>query len=154
MPRRPINFDGLGLLTAIAEAAFRQFTATMEAKFADAPKDPAARLQATCALPAFAAEHAGLFHVMFQNDRVCRQDPRPARAAAHGYDLGIACSSAERDEVFETGRLVDGPRLCALGFGAQVGAAARTAAGAGLFLLSRPADRRKSTRPPSPRQAL
>ena len=120
------HFDGLpGLLTAIAEAAFRQFTATMEAKLADAPKDPAARLQATCAgYLAFAAEHAGLFHVMFQNDQVCRQDPDLARAAAHGYDLlRIACApfSAERDEVFETAvwSMVHGYAL--LGFGAQVG---------------------------------
>lgn len=101
------HFDGLpGLMTAIATRAFQRFTALMEARIALAPQDRVSRLQATCdGYLDFAAEHAGLFHVMFQHGQVTRSDAELSQAATHAYDLlRIACApfSETRDQVFET----------------------------------------------------
>lgn len=120
------HFDGLpGLMTAIASAAFARFNAAMEAAIAKAPPEPEARLQATCAgYLDFAARHAGLFHVMFQNGQVTRDDPALRVTAAHAYDLlRQACApfAPDLDQAFETAvwSMVHGYAL--LGFGAQIG---------------------------------
>lgn len=120
------HFDGLpGLFTAIAAAAFGRFVSAMERAIAAAPPDPVSQLRATCAgYLDFAASHAGLFHVMFQNPQVCRSDPDLLASSARAYDLlRLACApfSPTRDQALETAvwSLVHGYAL--LGFGAQVG---------------------------------
>ena len=120
------HFDGLpGLLTAIATEAFARFVQAMEAAQAKAPPDALSRLQAICAgYLDFAAAHAGLFHVMFQNPQVCHEDPELTAESARAYDLlREACApfSPHRDLAFETAiwSLVHGYAL--LGFGGIVG---------------------------------
>lgn len=83
------HFAGLpGLLTAIAARAFTTFVATMEDRIARAPADPRARLHATCqGYLDFAADHAGLFHLMFLAGEVDRSDPEILPPSALAYDL-------------------------------------------------------------------
>lgn len=83
------HFDGLpGLLTAIAAAAFRRFSQSMEAALAVAPVTPRGRLQAVCAgYLDFAAAHSGLFHVMFQSPEVRRDDAELLPWSMRAYDL-------------------------------------------------------------------
>lgn len=83
------HFDGMpGLLTAIAAAAFRRFSQSMEAALAVAPVTPRGRLHAVCAgYLDFAAGHSGLFHVMFQSPEVRRDDPELLPWSMRAYDL-------------------------------------------------------------------
>ncbi|WP_435258191.1 TetR/AcrR family transcriptional regulator [Thioclava sp. FR2] len=120
------HFDGLpGLMTAIATKAFQRFCVSMEARMAEAPTDRVSQLHAICAgYLDFAAEHAGLFHAMFQNDQVSRSDEELQKASKRAYDLlRQACApfSTTRDQLFETTvwSLVHG--YAQLGFQRQVG---------------------------------
>jgi len=122
------HFAGLpGLLTAIAAAAFQRFAAAMSSALALAPDAPAARLQAVCAgYLAFAADHAGLFHVMFQSPEVRRDDPELLPHSRLAYDLlRQTCLpysvGGQPDPTFEVAvwSLVHG--YATLGFQAQVG---------------------------------
>jgi AcrR family transcriptional regulator len=83
------HFAGLpGLLTAMAGRAFALFHQAMEAEIARAEAAPRARLQATCAgYLTFAAQHAGLFHLMFVSPEVNRADPEVIPHSARAYLL-------------------------------------------------------------------
>ena len=83
------HFAGLpGLLTAMAGRAFALFNQAMEAAIAAAPDTPRDRLAATCqGYLAFAADHAGLFHLMFVTAEVNRADPQLVPHSARAYQL-------------------------------------------------------------------
>jgi len=83
------HFAGLpGLLTAMAGRAFALFHQAMEAQIAAAPDTPRARLEATCqGYLDFAAQHAGLFHLMFVSPEVNRADPELVPHSGRAYQL-------------------------------------------------------------------
>ena len=83
------HFAGLpGLLTAMAARAFALFHQAMEVQIAAAPDTARARLQATCqGYLDFAAQHAGLFHLMFVSSEVNRADPEILPHSARAYEL-------------------------------------------------------------------
>lgn len=88
------HFDGLpGLLTAIATEAFQRFTEHMVHARAAAPPDGFAQLLAICAgYLDFAADHEGLFQLMFGVAEVRRDDPALMAASAQAYAvLRAAC---------------------------------------------------------------
>ncbi|PZQ96843.1 MAG: TetR/AcrR family transcriptional regulator [Cereibacter sphaeroides] len=83
------HFDGLqGLQTAIATRAFAQFTRTMtEARDAAGP-EPFVRLLGLCeGYLAFARNRSGLFHLMFVEPAIRRDDPDLMREAKAAYGL-------------------------------------------------------------------
>lgn len=89
------HFDGLpGLLTATATRAFQMFTTHMTRARDAAPPDPHARLLAVCqGYLAFAHDHAGLFHLMFNSPAVCHDDPDLMAASTGSYAvLHAACA--------------------------------------------------------------
>ena len=83
------HFAGLpGLLTAMAGRAFALFHHAMEVQIEAAPNTPRARLEATCqGYLDFAAQHAGLFHLMFVSPEVNRADPEILPHSGRAYQL-------------------------------------------------------------------
>lgn len=83
------HFDGLaGLMTAMAERAFRRFADSMAAARNAAGPDPHARLLSVCdGYLDFARANAGLFHLMFAAPEVDRADPALAAASRTAYGL-------------------------------------------------------------------
>lgn len=89
------HFDGLpGLLTATAARAFRLFTKAMTDARDAAPPDPRAQLLAVGqGYLAFARDHAGLFHLMFNSPALSRNDHDLMQASAESYAvLRAACA--------------------------------------------------------------
>ncbi|NBN65858.1 TetR/AcrR family transcriptional regulator [Pannonibacter tanglangensis] len=88
------HFAGLpDLLTAVAARAFDLFTEAMREARRDAGTDPMARLQGVCAgYLRFAADHAGLFHVMFLTGEVDRTNASLMATSEAAYaELRLAC---------------------------------------------------------------
>lgn len=80
------------LLTAIAARAFERFSQAMEQARDQSGDDPRARLHAICrGYLTFAADHAGLFHVMFTEGAVDRADPDFSRASRQAYQILRDC---------------------------------------------------------------
>jgi AcrR family transcriptional regulator len=90
------HFANLAALrTAVAAAAHREFTATMEAAIAEAPPDDpqAAIVAAGIGYLRFARANPGLFHVMFGSDEIDPENAelRAAGAASYGV-LARVCA--------------------------------------------------------------
>lgn len=83
------HFNGLsGLQTAIAGRAFALFTAAMLRRRDAAPDRPWPRLLAICeGYLDFAAERAGLFHVMFSCPDIDFDDADLTRESARAYEV-------------------------------------------------------------------
>lgn len=80
------------LLTAIATRAFGRFSRAMAQARDQAGDDPRARLHGICrGYLAFAADHAGLFHVMFTEPAVNRTDPDFGAASQEAYMILRDC---------------------------------------------------------------
>ena len=80
------------LLTAIATRAFERFSQGIEQARDQAGDDPRARLHGICrGYLDFAADQAGLFHVMFTEGAVDRADPDFNRATQQSYLILREC---------------------------------------------------------------
>lgn len=83
------HFDGLsGLMTAMAERAYRDFTAAMVQHREAADTDDFSSLVGVCdGYLAFAMDRAGLFHLLFVSAEVTRDDPQVMQASAAAYQV-------------------------------------------------------------------
>jgi AcrR family transcriptional regulator len=80
------------LLTAIAARAFDSFSQEMIAARDRAGPDPLARLHGICdGYLAFAAAHSGLFHIMFTEGTVNREEEDFGRASTQAYLILREC---------------------------------------------------------------
>ena len=103
------HFDGLsGLMTAMAERAYRDFTAAMVQHREAADTDDFSSLVGVCdGYLAFAETRAGLFHLLFVAPDVVRGDPKVMQASFLAYEvLRQAClpfsASGAPDPLIET----------------------------------------------------
>ena len=104
------HFHGLpGLMTAIAARAFQTFADALHTGCEAPGTDPFARLLGTCTgYLVFAADHQGLFHLMFVAPQVDRSDAAVTPHANRAYMvlrqacLPFAAPGATADTVLET----------------------------------------------------
>ncbi|GHC61529.1 TetR/AcrR family transcriptional regulator [Neogemmobacter tilapiae] len=93
------------LLTAIAARAFDRFSAEMILARDRAGPNPRARLHGICqGYLAFAATHAGVFHIMFTESTVNRTDEDFGRASTQSYLIlrdccAPFCTPDDREEL-------------------------------------------------------